>query len=141
MTLILTLCAPQAIILVYELILTLCAPQGIILVYELILTLCAPQGIILVYELILTLCAPQGIILVYELILTLCAPQGIILVYDITNQKSFDNIQKWLSNIEMASTYMYMYTVHGLSIICNRVFTVSTARVIGRGEIADRQQV
>ena len=27
--------------------------------------------------------------------------QGIILVYDITNQKSFDNIQKWLNNIEM----------------------------------------
>ncbi|CAI8039448.1 Ras-related protein Rab-10 [Geodia barretti] len=26
---------------------------------------------------------------------------GIILVYDITNQKSFDNIQKWLNNIEM----------------------------------------
>ena len=33
--------------------------------------------------------------------LTLYLPQGIILVYDITNQKSFDNIQKWLSNIEM----------------------------------------
>ncbi len=26
---------------------------------------------------------------------------GIILVYDITNQKSFDNITKWLQNIEM----------------------------------------
>ena len=31
------------------------------------------------------------------------ALQGIILVYDITNQKSFENIQKWLSNIEMVS--------------------------------------
>ena len=27
--------------------------------------------------------------------------QGIILVYDITSQKSFDNITKWLKNIEM----------------------------------------
>ena len=27
--------------------------------------------------------------------------QGIILVYDITSQKSFDNITKWLQNIEM----------------------------------------
>ena len=26
---------------------------------------------------------------------------GIILVYDITSQKSFDNITKWLQNIEM----------------------------------------
>ena len=31
-----------------------------------------------------------------------CLPsQGIILVYDITSQKSFDNITKWLQNIEM----------------------------------------
>ena len=29
--------------------------------------------------------------------------QGIILVYDITSQKSFDNITKWLQNIEMVS--------------------------------------
>ena len=31
--------------------------------------------------------------------------QGIILVYDITNQKSFENITKWLQNIEMVGDY------------------------------------
>ena len=56
-----------------------------------------PQGIILVYDII---AFPQGIILVYDII---AFPQGIILVYDITNQKSFDNITKWLQNIEMVS--------------------------------------
>ena len=28
---------------------------------------------------------------------------GIILVYDITSEKSFDNITKWLQNIEKVS--------------------------------------
>ena len=36
-------------------------------------------------------------------ILALPFSQGIILVYDITSQKSFDNITKWLQNIEMVS--------------------------------------
>ena len=38
-----------------------------------------------------------------SLILHVILLQGIILVYDITNQKSFDNISKWLQNIEVVS--------------------------------------
>ena len=38
--------------------------------------------------------------------------QGIMLVFDITKQKSFDNITKWIGNIEMVSvcnTYNILY--------------------------------
>lgn len=36
---------------------------------------------------------------------------GIMLVYDITNEKSFENIVKWLRNIDEVSNY----SVHGHS--------------------------
>ena len=39
---------------------------------------------------------------------TFIAIQGIILVYDITCQHSFDNITKWLQNIEAVSIYMFL---------------------------------
>ena len=39
-----------------------------------------------------------------------CYIQGIILVYDITSQHSFDNITKWLQNIEAVSIYTYIYS-------------------------------
>ena len=43
--------------------------------------------------------------------------QGIILVYDITNQKSFDNIQKWLSNIEMVCSLTLLPLNYILSLV------------------------
>ena len=43
--------------------------------------------------------------------------QGIILVYDITNMKSFDNITKWLQNIEMVSTSALYYACIHLRLI------------------------
>ena len=42
--------------------------------------------------------------------LCLVSMQGIILVYDITNQKSFENITKWLQNIEMVGDYYVLIT-------------------------------
>lgn len=32
---------------------------------------------------------------------------GIMLVYDITNEKSFENIVKWLRNINEVSIYLF----------------------------------
>lgn len=43
---------------------------------------------------------------------------GIMLVYDITNEKSFENIVKWLRNIDEVSrnvyshAYKYTYLIH-----------------------------
>lgn len=49
---------------------------------------------------------PLNIFVCMCMYLYLFSSQGIILVYDITNQKSFENITKWLQNIEMVSDLM-----------------------------------
>lgn len=36
---------------------------------------------------------------------------GIMLVYDITNEKTFENIVKWLRNIDEVSTVCHTFTL------------------------------
>lgn len=43
---------------------------------------------------------PHGECAAYTDCMSLSPCQGIMLVYDITNEKSFDNIQNWIRNIE-----------------------------------------
>lgn len=43
---------------------------------------------------------PLGECATYADCMSLSPCQGIMLVYDITNEKSFDNIQNWIRNIE-----------------------------------------
>ena len=65
-----------------------------------------------------------------------CISQGIILVYDITNQKSFDNIQKWLNNIDMVSIWFNSFPTEYL------VYNSFPTACVGRcREIVDWQQV
>jgi len=37
---------------------------------------------------------------------------GIMLVYDITNEKTFENIVKWLRNIDEVSAQSIVYSYH-----------------------------
>uniref|UniRef100_A0A7S1IPA9 Ras-related protein Rab-18 n=1 Tax=Eutreptiella gymnastica TaxID=73025 RepID=A0A7S1IPA9_9EUGL len=37
--------------------------------------------------------------------------QGVVLVYDVTNQESFDNIQTWMNEIEMYTTFPDVVTL------------------------------
>lgn len=37
---------------------------------------------------------------------------GIMLVYDITNEKSFENIVKWLRNINEVSFFIFLIDLH-----------------------------
>ena len=37
--------------------------------------------------------------------------QGVVLVYDVTNQESFDNIQIWMNEIEMYTTFPDVVTL------------------------------
>ena len=48
----------------------------------------------------------------YDVVLSLSTPQGIVLVYDVTKEKTFTNVSKWLRNIEEVSF------LHNLT--CNR---------------------
>ena len=41
---------------------------------------------------------------------------GIMLVYDITNAKSFDNIAKWLRNIDEHANEVNIYSYNGLQL-------------------------
>ena len=77
--------------------------------------------------------------------------QGIILVYDITSQKSFDNITKWLQNIEMVSLWwlarcrcVWLVTCHSLYALVTSLphsLPPSPACFFRCGATANRQQV
>jgi len=45
---------------------------------------------------------------------------GIMLVYDITNPKSFDNIAKWLRNIDQVPTYLIKF--YSFLMVSNTVY-------------------
>lgn len=45
---------------------------------------------------------------------------GIMLVYDITNSKSFENITKWLRNIDEVSSPIYFFLEWSLKVWCLR---------------------
>jgi len=48
---------------------------------------------------------------------------GIMLVYDITNEKSFENIVKWLRNInEVYMYYVFIIIIINLLLIHNFIF-------------------
>lgn len=50
---------------------------------------------------------------------------GIMLVYDITNQKTFDNISKWLSNIDEVPPTFYLINLFLLQNVCRLLFVKS----------------
>lgn len=49
---------------------------------------------------------------------------GILLVYDITNEKSFENIVKWLRNIDEVSTRDFYIFIVLLQRFCERLIKV-----------------
>ena len=38
--------------------------------------------------------------------------QGVVLVYDITNESSFNSIQRWITNTEIVSLFYITFNIH-----------------------------